>query len=48
MAVMVFIALRALGHYWQSLALLLLGAAVRVVALWSGFRSDGYYEGQTV
>ena len=47
-AVGVLSALWGAEHYWQSFAVLLLGAGVLVVALWSGFRSDGYYEGQTV
>ena len=31
---------------WQSLLLILIGAAILATAVWSGFQSDGHYRGQ--
>jgi hypothetical protein len=33
-------------QFWQSLAIILIGAALLATAVWGGFQSDGYYRGQ--
>ena len=33
-------------EFWQSLLLILVGAAILATAVWGGFQSDGHYRGQ--
>jgi hypothetical protein len=47
-AVVVSLLVSASPAFWQSLLLILIGAAILATAVWGGFQSDGHYRGQPV
>jgi ABC-type transport system involved in multi-copper enzyme maturation permease subunit len=45
-AIVVPLLISASPAFWQSLLLILIGAAILATAIWGGFQSDGHYRGQ--
>ena len=46
LALLVSLFISLTPEFWQSLLLILVGAAILATAVWGGFQSDGHYRGQ--